>query len=90
MAKQDRINNSDLFIDTSSNKISVLNSKSSDFKITLVDTGYDTMTAGRIHKIKDYIDSEDFFLTYGDGLANINLSEELKFHKNAQIHLEYC
>lgn len=73
--------NSDLFIDTSANHVEIIGSKTSNFKINIIDTGLNTMTAGRIYKIKDYIDSDDFFLTYGDGVANIDLQEELDFHK---------
>ena len=73
--------NSDIYVDTSTNELQIKNSNSSDFKVTLIDTGLKTMTAGRINKIKDYIDTDDFFLTYGDGVANIDINEELKFHK---------
>lgn len=52
-----------------------------DFKITFVDTGIDTMTGGRIKRAKEYIGNETFMLTYGDGLADIDIEELLKFHK---------
>jgi glucose-1-phosphate cytidylyltransferase len=48
--------------------------------VTLADTGTETMTGGRIAKIKKYVDSERFFLTYGDGLSDVNLSALLEFH----------
>lgn len=51
------------------------------WKVTLVDTGYDTLTAGRIKRIKDYVGSEPFFLTYGDGVADVNLNQLLQFHQ---------
>jgi glucose-1-phosphate cytidylyltransferase len=51
------------------------------WKITCVDTGIDTNTGGRIKKVKKYIKEDYFFATYGDGLANINLSKLLDFHK---------
>lgn len=53
-----------------------------NFKITFVDTGNNTLTGERILKLRDYINSEDFMVTYGDGLANINIPELLKYHKN--------
>ena len=57
--------------------------KRDDWKITFVDTGKENMTGSRIAQIKKYIgDDEDFFLTYGDGLSDINLNELYKFHKS--------
>jgi glucose-1-phosphate cytidylyltransferase len=53
-----------------------------DFKITLVDTGLHTMTGGRIKRIEPYIKSDTFMVTYGDGLADINISKLLQFHKS--------
>ncbi|NBW91926.1 MAG: glucose-1-phosphate cytidylyltransferase [Actinobacteria bacterium] len=52
----------------------------SSWKVTLADTGTETMTGGRIAKIKKYVDGERFFLTYGDGLSDVNLSALLEFH----------
>jgi glucose-1-phosphate cytidylyltransferase len=52
-----------------------------DFKVTLVDTGLPTMTGGRIKKIKKYITSDTFMVTYGDGLADVNVSKLLKYHQ---------
>ncbi len=57
-------------------------SNSENFKVTLVDTGLNTNTAGRIKKIKPYLAGETFMLTYGDGVANIDLNSLLRFHKN--------
>ena len=51
------------------------------WKITCVDTGQDTMTGARIKMVEDFVDDDTFFVTYGDGLANIDLDELLKFHK---------
>jgi glucose-1-phosphate cytidylyltransferase len=73
--------NSDLSIDVRKNDVQVHFTNSEDFKVTLVDTGLETKTAGRLKRIKEYINEEDFFLTYGDGLADIDLSSELEFHK---------
>lgn len=53
----------------------------SDWQVTLADTGLQTMTGGRIKKIAKYIDGETFMMTYGDGLANINVREVVKFHR---------
>lgn len=74
--------NSDLLINVKSNNVQVYNANTEDFKVTLIDTGLDTKTAGRLYRIREHINDDNFFLTYGDGLANINLKDELKFHKN--------
>lgn len=56
---------------------------SEPFKVTLVDTGLDTLTAGRLQRIKQYLEGEEeFFLTYGDGVSDVNLKELLEFHHN--------
>ena len=64
-----------------SNKMEVHQKKTEPWKVTLVDTGENTQTGGRIKYIKDHID-KTFFLTYGDGVCNINLLDLLNFHRN--------
>lgn len=71
---------SDLEVDLKDSKVNILNSHSEDWNIKLIDTGFDTMTGGRIKKIASYIGNERFFLTYGDGLSNIDINDELEFH----------
>lgn len=56
-------------------------SQGENWRITFVDTGLETMTGGRISRIKRYIDGQDFFLTYGDGVANIDIKDLYRFHK---------
>ena len=56
-----------------------------DWKVTLADTGLETMTGGRIAKIQQYVDDETFFLTYGDGLSDVNITELIAFHKAQQV-----
>jgi len=74
--------NSDIKIDIKSNKISIINNKSENWKISFIDTGLDTMTGGRIKKIGKYLNkNENFYMTYGDGLSDINLDELYDFHK---------
>jgi glucose-1-phosphate cytidylyltransferase len=58
------------------------NHKEQDFNITLIDTGLHTMTGGRIKRIEQYIKADTFMVTYGDGLADINMSELIKFHNS--------
>ncbi|MBL7703556.1 MAG: glucose-1-phosphate cytidylyltransferase [Ferruginibacter sp.] len=75
------LHNSDISIDLGNNKMEVLGTKSDNFKVTLVDTGLQTKTAGRLQQVEKYIGQEDFMLTYGDGVCDIDLNELLKFHK---------
>jgi glucose-1-phosphate cytidylyltransferase len=72
---------SDVTFDLKNNKMEVHHNDSEPWKVTLVDTGEDTMTGGRIKRVAKYIGDEDFCLTYGDGVADINIAELLKFHK---------
>ncbi len=76
------LHQSDVSIDLSTNKIEVLHSTSDPWKVTLIDTGYDTNTGGRIKRIKKYTNGEPFMLTYGDGVADVNIPELLAFHKS--------
>lgn len=77
----------DLTIDLSDNSISVHNSIAEPWKVTLVDTGTDTMTGGRIKRIQSYIGTESFMLTYGDGLADINIKDLIQFHNDTKQFL---
>ncbi|MBT2562745.1 glucose-1-phosphate cytidylyltransferase [Pedobacter sp. W3I1] len=74
--------NSDVSIDIEKNKVDVHFSNSESFKVTLVDTGLTTNTAGRIKKIQKYVDGETFMLTYGDGVADININALVEFHNS--------
>ena len=76
-------NNSNIKINLENNKIEILSTDTEKWNITLVDTGENTMTGGRIKRIGNFLeDDEDFCLTYGDGLSNIKIDELIKFHKN--------
>ncbi len=74
--------NSDVSIDIEKNKVDVHFSNSESFKVTLVDTGLTTNTAGRIKKIQKYVQNETFMLTYGDGVADIDITKLVEFHKS--------
>ncbi len=76
------LHNSDITIDIGKNKVEVHDTSSEEFKVTLVETGLDTKTAGRLKMIQKYISNEDFMLTYGDGVCNINLKDLVAFHKS--------
>ncbi len=75
------LHNSDITIDIANNNLEVHGTNSEAFKVTLVETGLSTKTAGRLKKIKKYLDGEDFMLTYGDGVSDIPIPELINFHK---------
>jgi len=74
------LHNSDVTIDIKKNEIKVHKNNNEDWKITLIDTGDDSLTGGRILRIKDFVD-EEFLLTYGDGVADVNISKLIEHHK---------
>lgn len=77
------LHQSDVTFDLEKNDIKIHKKRAENWKVTLVDTGMETMTGGRIKRIKDYLDDdEDFCLTYGDGVSNIDIRGLIKFHKN--------
>ena len=74
------LNNSDFTVNTENNKINIHKKPRENWNISLIDTGADSLTGSRIAQIKPYVGDERFFLTYGDGLSNIDLDKLLKFH----------
>jgi glucose-1-phosphate cytidylyltransferase len=76
------LHQSDVTLDIQTGKMEVLNNSSEPWKITLLDTGLDSMTGGRIKRAQDFVGNESFMLTYGDGVSNINISDLVKFHKS--------
>ena len=76
------LHNADVAFDLQTNSMQVLNSHSEPWKVTVVDTGLNTMTGGRIKRVRQYLGDEPFMLTYGDGVANVNLKELEEFHKS--------
>lgn len=76
------LHNSNVTVNVKNNELTVHNSESENFIITLIETGLNTNTAGRIKKIRKYVENETFMLTYGDGLSNVDINELLKFHRN--------
>ena len=75
------LHNSDITFDLRNNQQTIHNNFSDPWKVTLVDTGADTMTGGRVKRIAEHLGQEDFCLTYGDGVSNIRLDELLKYHR---------
>ncbi|MGN0157278.1 MAG: glucose-1-phosphate cytidylyltransferase [Lachnospiraceae bacterium] len=75
--------NSDVTFDFSDdNRMTVHQNVAEPWKVTLVDTGTDTMTGGRVKRVQRYVGDEPFMLTYGDAVSDINIKELLKFHEN--------
>jgi len=72
---------SDVAFDIANNKMQVLQNDAEPWKVTVVDTGLETMTGGRLKRARRYLDEEDFCLTYGDGVADINLTQLIEFHR---------
>ncbi|HWY35272.1 MAG TPA: glucose-1-phosphate cytidylyltransferase, partial [Nitrosopumilaceae archaeon] len=75
------LHQSDVTINLGNNKIEVHNNSSEPWKVTLLETGLNTMTGGRILKAKDYIGNQSFLLTYGDGVADIDMKAQISFHR---------
>jgi glucose-1-phosphate cytidylyltransferase len=73
--------NSDLTVEVGNNKVDVHYSNAESFKVTLIDTGAETNTAGRLKKIKPYLDNQPFMLTYGDGVGDIDIAKLVAFHQ---------
>lgn len=75
------LHTSDVTFDLNQNKMQVHEKRAEDWSVTLVDTGNETMTGGRLRRVKKYLEGEaDFCFTYGDGVGNIDISESIKFH----------
>ncbi len=75
------LHNADITIDLKNNKMDIHDSNAESFKVTLVETGLNTKTAGRLQQVKKYIGNEDFMLTYGDGVADVNIAALVDYHK---------
>lgn len=75
--------NTDVTFDLSNNTVKLLENHSENWKVTIVDTGLDTMTAGRLKRIQKYTENETFCLTYGDGVTDLNIGETIKAHRES-------
>jgi glucose-1-phosphate cytidylyltransferase len=76
---------SDITFDFRQNQVCIHNHYCEPWQVTVVDTGLHTMTGGRLKRIEPYLSGEDFCLTYGDGLADINIQELIAFHRQQQV-----
>ena len=79
------LHHSDVTFDLHNNRIQIHQNDVEPWKVTLVDTGEATMTGGRIKRARDYIDSETFCCTYGDGVSNIDISKLIEFHREQNV-----
>lgn len=77
------LHNADLTVDLGNNTMEIHQNNAEPFKISLIDTGLDTMTAGRLKRVLPYTKNEPFMLTYGDGVSDVNLDALLAFHKQS-------
>ncbi len=75
------LHNSDVTFDIENNSMEVHQRKIEPWKITLIDTGSESLTGGRLKRVENYIEGETFCFTYGDGVANIDIKELIRFHK---------
>lgn len=76
----------DITLDLNKNNMSVHNNSVEPWKVTLVDTGENVMTGGRIKRVREYINNETFCLTYGDGVSDINIQDLIKFHRTQKTY----
>ncbi|WP_091013021.1 MULTISPECIES: glucose-1-phosphate cytidylyltransferase [Paenibacillus] len=74
---------SDVTFDMKNNEMQVHHNTSEPWRVTLVDTGLETMTGGRLKKVEKYVGDETFCFTYGDGVSDVNITDVISFHRNA-------
>lgn len=77
------LHNADMTVNLSDNSVQVHSSHSEDWRVTMVDTGLNTMTGGRVKRIQPYIGDEPFLLTYGDGVADIDIARTIREHRES-------
>ena len=82
------LHTSNVTFDMTKNKMTVHDNRAEPWKVTLVDTGDETMTGGRLKRVGSYLNGKTFCMTYGDGVANIDIGELVKFHKKSRIEDE--
>jgi len=72
---------SDVYIDLANNKVRSIKSRTENWTITIIDTGMNTLTGGRLKRVSEYIGNETFCFTYGDGVSDVNITDSIAFHK---------
>ena len=81
------LHNADVTVNLSNNEIEIHKTNTEPFKVTMIDTGLETMTAGRLKRVLPYTNNEPFMLTYGDGVSDVNINDLIAFH---QSHGKIC
>lgn len=76
------VHQSDVTFDTRTREIEIHSTNAEDWRVTLVDTGLNTLTGGRLKRVRDYIGDETFCMTYGDGVSDVNITELIRFHRD--------
>lgn len=85
------LRHSDITVDLGANRIQYHSSDKPDWRVTIVDTGLDTMTGGRLKRVRDYLDpDEPFCMTYGDGVGDVDVAAEVAFHKAHGLKATVC
>ena len=75
------LHTTDVTFDISKGELEIHNNKTEPWKVTLIDTGEETMTGGRLKRIAQFVDGQDFCMTYGDGVSNVNIAKLVDFHR---------
>jgi glucose-1-phosphate cytidylyltransferase len=78
------LHNSDVTFDLKNNKVQVHHANAEPWQVTLVDTGENTMTGGRLKRVEKFLDNEDFCMTYGDGVSDVHIGKLIEHHKSNQ------
>jgi len=73
--------NSDMTVDLSDNSVKILDNHSENWRVTMIDTGLNTQTGGRLKRVQKYIGNERFLLTYGDGLTDLDVNDAIRSHE---------
>lgn len=81
---------SDVTFDLRTNKLEVHHKHAEPWRVTLVDTGEHTQTGGRLKRVADYLDDETFCFTYGDGVANVDISKQVIYHREQSTLATMC
>ncbi len=76
------LHQSDVTFDLKDNRMEVHKHSAEPWRVTIVDTGEQTMTGGRLRRVREYLGNETFCFTYGDGVGDVNITEQLKFHRS--------
>ena len=79
--------NCDMTVDLSDNSVKILDNHSEKWRVAMIDTGLNTMTGGRLKRVQKYVGNERFLLTYGDGVADVNIAETIQYHESKKGYL---